>query len=119
MNKLITHHNAFFRKKVIEDVNNLVQPFHKSLVALSELETYLKAMAKQYPDRDIPVATWRLKELYLVLEQLGGVHLRYNATVKRKTVNLNMWVMRDHDLYLAMPRGELIREWKRAYSGKI
>ena len=118
MSKIDTTSNVFLRQRVIEDVNNKVQPFNKSLVSYSELDDYLFTLARQYPDKDIPVDTWRLKELYLVLKELGGVHLRYNATVDKKTVGLNMWVMWDHDLYLAMPRGELINEWKRAYSGK-
>lgn len=114
MNKLISRNEAFFREKVIKDVAGKVKPFQKSLVSYSELKEYLAALAKQFPDDDIPVDTWRLKELYRVLRELGGVHLRYNATVERKTVNLNMWVLRDQEKYLAMPRGELINEWKRA-----
>jgi hypothetical protein len=112
MNKLDTNSNIFLRQKVTKDVTEKIWPFDKSLVVYMELESYLMALAKQHPDKDIPVATWRLKELYRVLKQLGGIHLRYNATVKGKTVNLNVWVMRDHDLYLAMPRGQLINEWK-------
>lgn len=118
MNKILTISDQemadddFLREKVLGDIADRVQPFHKSLVALKELETYLLTLAKKYPDRNVPVGTWRLKELYFLLKQTGGVHLRYNATVKRKTVNLNMWVMRDHELYLAMPRGKLIKEWE-------
>jgi hypothetical protein len=118
MNKFNENGYVFLRQKVAKDVNNKVQPFNKSLVSYSELDDYLFTLARQYPDKDIPVNTWRLNELYRVLKELGGVHLRYNATVDKKTVGLNMWIMYEQEKYLAMPRGELIREWKRAYSGK-
>jgi hypothetical protein len=117
---LVKNYRDFLRKKVLRDIADRVRPFNKSLVAKQELQSYLKALAKQYPGKGISEVTSRysFKNICFLLEQLGGIHLRYNATVKGKTVNLNVWVMRDHELYLAMPRGELINEWKRAYSGK-
>ena len=104
----------FLREKVLRDIADRVQPFNKSLVAKQELQSYLKALAKQYPGKGISDVTSRysFKKTCCLLEQTGGAHLRYNATVKGKTVNLNIWVMRDRDLYLAMPRGDLIEEWK-------
>lgn len=117
MNKgLVENGRIFLREKVLRDIEYEVWPFHQSLIAKKELDAYLNDLAKQFPDKCISANSSRYsyKKTCHLLEQTGGVHLRYNATVRGKTVNLNIWVMRDHELYLAMPRGELIDEWKRA-----
>lgn len=115
MNRILAKKDRdFLRKKILEDIREQVKPFNESLVAKQELQSYLKALAKQYPDKGISDTTSRYsyRKICLLLEQIGAVHLRYNATVKGKTVNFNVWVMRDHGLYLAMPRGQLINEWE-------
>ena len=111
---LAKNERDFLRKKVLEDIESRARPFHKSLVAKQDLERYLISLSEQYPDMGISPSSARFsfKKLCVLLELEGGVHLRYNATVKGKTVNLNMWVIRDHELYLAQPRGDLIEEWK-------
>ena len=113
---LAENERDFLRKKVLEDIADRVRPLYKGLIAKQELVSYLMSLSEQYPDKGISDSTSRYsyKKLCFLLIQFGAVQLRYNATVKGKTVNLNMWVMRDHEMYLAMPRGELIDEWKRA-----
>jgi hypothetical protein len=112
--RLDRNKHEFFRKKLIEDIDDRARPFHKDLVAKQELERYLISLSEQYPDMGISPSSARFsfKKLCVLLELEGGIHLKYNATVKGKTINLNIWVIRDHYLYLAQPRGDLIGEWK-------